>query len=86
MARVAERAERSDTSLHLLSTLDADVTRFQLARWEPSLAFEVKHHLMRILKSRFNRKDADKPTLAARIDALTADLTAIDAARAVALA
>jgi type VI secretion system protein VasJ len=86
MARVAERAERSDTTLHLLTVLDADAARFQLSRWEPSLAFEVKHHLMRILKSRFNRKDADKPALGARIDGLTAELTAIDAARAVALA
>lgn len=86
MARVAERAERSDTALHLLTTLDADVARYRLARWEPSLAFEVKHHLLRILKSRSNRKDADKPALTARIETLTADLTAIDAARAVALA
>ncbi|AET92163.1 ImpA [Burkholderia sp. YI23] len=86
MARVAERAERSDTALYLLTTLDTDVARYQLARWEPSLAFEVKHHLLRILKSRFNRKDADKPALVTRIDTLTADLTAIDAARAVALA
>ncbi len=83
MARVAER---SDTALCLLTALDADVTRYQLASWEPSLAFEVKHHLPRILKNRLNRKDADKATLAMRIDTLTADLTAIDAARAVALA
>ncbi|WP_082852648.1 type VI secretion system ImpA family N-terminal domain-containing protein [Caballeronia fortuita] len=37
------------------------------------------------VKSRINRKDADKPALSVRIDSLTADLTAIDAARAVAL-
>ncbi|KIG09963.1 type VI secretion system protein TssA [Caballeronia concitans] len=85
MARVAERAERSDTALHLLSHLDADIERFQLARWEPSLAFEAKHHLLRILKSRLNRKDADKTALGSRIESLTGDLTAIDAARAVAL-
>ncbi|BBU32119.1 type VI secretion-associated protein (plasmid) [Burkholderia sp. THE68] len=85
MARVAERAKRSDTALYLLGHLDADIERFQLARWEPSLAFEAKHHLLRILKSRFNRKDADKTALSGRIDSLTGDLTAIDAARAVAL-
>jgi type VI secretion system protein VasJ len=85
MARVAERAERSDTALYLLGALDADIERYQLARWEPALAFEAKHHLLRILKSRFNRKDADKTALFTRIDSLTADLTAIDAARAVAL-
>ena len=83
MARVAERADRPDTALHLLSTLDAAAQRFQLAAWEPSLAFEAKHHLLRLLKIRMNRKDADKPALGARIDALMGELTVIDPARAV---
>ena len=86
MARVAERAERPDTALHLLSTLDIAAQRFQLAAWEPSLAFETKHHLLRLLKIRMNRKEADKPALATRIDALMGELTAIDPARAVTLA
>ncbi len=86
MARVAERAERPDTALHLLSTLDAAAQRFQLAVWEPALAFETKHHLVRLLRIRANRKDADKPVLAQRIDVLMGELTAIDPARAVAIA
>ncbi|MEZ0606509.1 type VI secretion system protein TssA [Paraburkholderia sp. IW21] len=85
MARVAERAERPDTALHLLSTLDAAVQRFQLAIWEPSLAFEAKQHLLRLLRIRMNRKDADKTTLAQRIEVLMSELTAIDPARAVTL-
>jgi type VI secretion system protein VasJ len=85
MARVAERAERPDTALHLLSTLDAAAQRFQLAVWEPSLAFEAKQHLLRLLKIRMNRKDADKPAIAQRIDVLLGELTAIDPARAVTL-
>ncbi|NKJ48383.1 type VI secretion system ImpA domain-containing protein [Burkholderia sp. SG-MS1] len=86
MARVAERADRADTALHLLSTLDPVAQRFQLAAWEPSLAFETKHRLLRLLKIRINRKGADKSALSARIDALTGELTAIDPARAVTLA
>jgi type VI secretion system protein VasJ len=86
MARVAERAERPDTAMHLLSTLDIAAQRFQLAAWEPSLAFETKHHLLRLLKIRMNRKEADKPALATHIDALMGELTAIDPARAVTLA
>ncbi|MDR5735833.1 type VI secretion system protein TssA [Caballeronia sp. LZ025] len=86
MARVCERAERPDTAVHLLTLLDADALRYQLARWEPSLAFEVKQHLLRILKIRLNRKDADRAAIGTRIDALIGDLTAIDPARAVALA
>ncbi len=85
MARVAERADRADTALHLLSALDLAVQRYQLAVWEPSLAFEAKQHLLRLLKARMTRKDADKPALAGRIDALAGELTAIDPARAVSL-
>ncbi|WP_277188038.1 type VI secretion system protein TssA [Caballeronia sp. BR00000012568055] len=85
MARVCERADRPDTATHLLSMLDAEAQRFQLARWEPSLAFDVKQQLLRILKLRLNRKDADRAAIGARIDTLAADLTAIDPARALAL-
>lgn len=86
MARVAERADKPDTALHLLTTLDANTARYQLAAWEPTLAFETKLHLLRLLKVRIHRKDADKPALAARIEALTGELTAIDPARAIAQA
>jgi type VI secretion system protein VasJ len=85
MARIAERADRPDTAMHLLATLDTSTHRFELPAWEPSLAFEAKQHLMRLLKVRMNRKDADKAALAQRIDTLIGELTAIDAARAVAL-
>ena len=86
MARVAEHADRADTALHLLTTLDGHAQRYQLAVWEPALAFETKLHLLRLLKVRINRKDADKVALATRIEALTSELTAIDPARAIALA
>ncbi|WP_454766952.1 type VI secretion system protein TssA [Cupriavidus campinensis] len=86
MARVAERADRADTALHLLSTLEASSARFRLAAWEPALAFEAKLQLLRLLKVRMTRKDADKAGIAHRIDTLVADLIAIDPARAVAIA
>jgi type VI secretion system protein VasJ len=86
MARVAERADRADTALHLLSALETSTQRYQLANWEPSLVFEVKQQLLRLLRVRLTRKDADKATLSARIEALAGDLTVIDPARAVAVA
>ncbi|MGN5479818.1 type VI secretion system protein TssA [Cupriavidus basilensis] len=86
MARVSQRADRADTALHLLTALDQSARRFQVAVWEPSLAFEVKYQLVRLLRFRLTCKDADKPALAQRIDALMGELTAIDAARAVAIA
>ncbi|EHP37828.1 hypothetical protein OR16_40569 [Cupriavidus basilensis OR16] len=86
MARVAERADRADTALHLLSGLEVNAQRFQLAAWEPSLAFEAKQQLLRLLRTRMTRKDADKAALALRIEALAGDLTVIDPARAVTIA
>jgi type VI secretion system protein VasJ len=86
MARVAARADRADTALHLLATLEATAARFQLAAWEPGLAFEAKQQLLRLLRARLSRKDADKPAIAHRIDTLLADLIAIDPARAIATA
>ena len=53
-------------------------------RYDRATAIKISERQL-ILKSRFNRKDADKTALFTRIDSLTADLTAIDAARAVAL-
>jgi type VI secretion system protein VasJ len=61
MARVAERVDRLDTALHLLTTLDATAQRFDLAVWEPSLAFEAKHHLMRLLKIRMTARTRISP-------------------------
>ncbi|SCU98335.1 conserved hypothetical protein [Cupriavidus necator] len=86
MARVAERADRADTALHLLAALDLCARRFGLAAWEPSLVFEAKQQQVRLLRARMSRKDADKAALAQRIEALLGDLTTIDPARAVALA
>lgn len=83
MARVAERTDRGDIALHLFATLDATAHQHQLARWEPALAFDVKQHLLRTLKVRMSRKDADKASFAQRIDTLLGELTAIDPARAV---
>ncbi|HET7329366.1 type VI secretion system protein TssA [Dyella sp.] len=85
MARVAERTDRVDIATHLLTSLDAIAHQHRLMQWEPALAFDVKQHLMRALKARMNRKDADKASLTQRIDMLIGELTAIDPARAVML-
>jgi type VI secretion system protein VasJ len=63
MARVAEHAGRPDVALRLLGELDESGQRFRLAAWEPSLTFEVKHHLLKALKASMTRKDADKPAI-----------------------
>jgi type VI secretion system protein VasJ len=85
MARLADHAGRTDAALPLLAELDAATQTVPLVRWEPALAFEVKHQLIKALKAMSNRKDADRPTLARRIDQLQGELTVLDPARTLAL-
>ncbi|GAC1423668.1 MAG: type VI secretion system protein TssA [Burkholderiaceae bacterium] len=82
MARLADHSGKPETALHLLTQLDGLALSLHLARWEPALVFEVKHHLLRVLKQNANRKDADKPALARRVDQLQAELTVLDPAQA----
>ncbi|WP_296657078.1 type VI secretion system protein TssA [Paraburkholderia sp.] len=86
MARLADHAGRAETALALLAELDASAMSLPLARWDPALAFEVKHQLFRALKTVSNRKDADKPALARRIGELQGEMTVLDPARALLLA
>lgn len=85
MARLAEHAGRADTALPLFAELDAAAQSVPLVRWEPTLAFEVKHQLIRALKAALNRKDADRPALVRRIEKLQSELIALDPARALTL-
>jgi len=81
MARLADHAGRMDAALPLLAELDAAAQTVPLVRWEPALAFEVKHQLLKALTSISNRKDADKPALGRRIEQLRGELTVLDPAR-----
>lgn len=85
MARLADHTGRLDTALPLLAELDAATQTVSLIRWEPALAFEVKHQLIKALKAMINRKDVDKAALARRIDHLRGELTVLDPARALTL-
>jgi type VI secretion system protein VasJ len=85
MARVAEHHGKSDLALHLLGELDVTARRQRLAEWEPDLNFEIKARLLKLLRLKSQRNDADKPTLARRMEALLAALVAIDPVRAAGL-
>lgn len=81
MARVAEQHGNSDLALHLLGELDAAARRQRLVEWEPDLNFEVKARLLKLLRVKSQRTDADKPVLLRRMDVLLAALVAIDPVR-----
>lgn len=85
MARVAEQYGKGDLAIHLLTELDATAQRQSLAEWEPELNFEVKARLLKLLRVKAQRNDADKPTLARRMETLLAALVAIDPVRAAVL-
>lgn len=86
VARIVEQAGRADVALPLLADLDAALGALSLMRWEPALAFEVKHRLIRVLKAATTRKDADRAALTRRIEQLQAELMVLDTARALSLA
>lgn len=85
MARVAEQYGKSDLAVHVLGELDTTAQLHALAAWEPELNFEVKARLLKLLRLKAQRNDADKPTLARRTEALLASLVAIDPVRAAVL-
>ncbi|WP_077046326.1 type VI secretion system protein TssA [Pseudomonas sp. KK4] len=85
MARVAEQYGKNDLALHLLGELDAKAQHHGLAAWEPQLGFEVKARLLKLLRLKAQRNDADKTTLNRRMEALLAALVAIDPIRAAVL-
>lgn len=85
MARLADQSGRADLAQHLLHELDASMRELDVVRWEPSLTFEVKHHLLRVLRQGLNRKHVDKATLSDHIEQLLGELTRLDPARAVTL-
>lgn len=82
MARVAERAGRSDTSIALLAELNTSTRAIPLADGEPALAFDIKQHLARALKASISRKDVDKGALTRRVAELHAEMTVLDPVRA----
>lgn len=85
MVRVAEQYGKSDLAIHLLAELDATAQRQVLAEWEPELNFEVKARLLKLLRVKAQRNDADKPALVRRMETLLAALVAIDPVRAAVL-
>ena len=83
MARVAEQHGKGELAAHLLTELDSQAQ--PLSDWEPELCFEVKARLLKLLRQKAQRSDADRPALARRMEALLAALVAIDPVRAAVL-
>jgi type VI secretion system protein VasJ len=85
MARVAEQHGKSELALHMLGELDATAERHALAQWEPERVFETKARLLKLLRVKAQRSDADKAALSKRMEPLLAALVAIDPVRAAVL-
>lgn len=85
MARVAEQYGRNDMALHLLVDLTANAQQLTLGDWEPALLFEVQARRLKLLRIKAGRSENEKTRLVPEINALLADLIAIDPARAMVL-
>lgn len=85
MARVAEQCGKADLAIHLLGELESTAQRQALAEWEPDLTFEVQARLLKLLRLKSQRNDADRQALGRRMDALLAALVGIDPVRAAVL-
>lgn len=85
MARVAEQHGKHELALNLFGNLDASAQCHALAEWEPALCFEVKARLLKLLRLKAQRNDADRPALARQMEAQLAALVALDPVRAAVL-
>lgn len=85
MARIAEQFGKADLAAHLLNELDSIGQQHALADWEPELSVEVKTRLLKLLRLKAQRPDADKTATQQRIETLLAALVALDPVRAAAL-
>nr|WP_238712291.1 MULTISPECIES: type VI secretion system protein TssA [Tenebrionibacter/Tenebrionicola group] len=85
MARLCEQFGKNDMALHLLAELDGSATALSLADWEPDRLFEVRARRLRLLRIRSQRSEADKAAIARQMEALLAQLTALDPVRAAVL-
>lgn len=85
MARVAEQCGKADLAIHLLGELESTAQRQALAEWEPDLTFEVQARLLKLLRLKSQRNDADRQALGRHMEALLAALVGIDPVRAAVL-
>lgn len=85
MARVAEQCGKAELAIHLFTELDVAAQRHTFGDWEPDLLFEVKARLLKLLRLKAQRNDADRPTLARQMELQLAALVSIDPVRAAVL-
>jgi len=85
MARVADQYGKAELAIHLFTELDTAAHRHALTDWEPDLIFEVKARLLKLLRLKAQRNDADRPALARQMEQQLAALVAIDPVRAAVL-
>lgn len=82
-ARIAEQSGKTDIAYKLLMGLDKKQRDLSLFEWEPTLIFDVKQHLIRLIKQKIPNKESDRNQLLNEIERLQHDLVQLDPARSV---
>ncbi|MNW14968.1 hypothetical protein D3C71_2133360 [compost metagenome] len=69
----------------MFTELDTAAQRHTFADWEPDLIFEVKARLLKLMRLKAQRTDADRPALVRQMEHQLAALVSIDPVRAAVL-
>lgn len=80
-AIIAEQNGKTDIAVKLLTGLNNKQNIINLLEWEPALIFDVKCHLLRLLKQKIQLKESNKEQLMIDIERLNHDLILLDPAR-----
>lgn len=82
-ARIAEQAGKVEIAYKLLVGLDNKQHDIHLSEWEPTLIFDIKQQLIRLIKQKIQHKDSDRTLLMNEIERLQQELVYLDPARAI---
>ncbi|EET7734962.1 type VI secretion system protein TssA [Escherichia coli] len=82
MGRIAEQFGKNELAVHLFMKLDEQAGTMMLSEWEPELLFEVRSRLLRLLRLKAGRSEADRLRLTPVMDSLLSELITTDPARA----
>lgn len=85
MGRIAEQYGKNELAQHLFTKLNEKADGVTLSDWEPELLFEVRARLLKLLRLKAGRSEADKIRLSPVMETLLAGLITIDPTRAAVL-
>ncbi|TEA26898.1 type VI secretion system protein TssA [Candidatus Schmidhempelia bombi str. Bimp] len=85
-AKVAEYVGEKEVALRLLELINSQQQQISLVEWEADLWFDIKSHLLKLLKQKWQLKESNKVAIMQQIEKINDELMHLDPARAMAIA